>query len=151
MKPHTPIEATPTLPGERQLLHVPPTVARVERLISTLLRVGVVLSLAVVVLGTVISFGHHPGYLWSGQELAALTGAGKAGPNSVAEIVAGVAAGRGAAVVMAGLLILIATPVLRVGVAIIAFLLQRDWVFTVVTAVVFALLVLSFFLGRAGM
>ena len=59
-------------------------------------------------------------------------------------------AGRGAAIIMAGLLMLIATPVLRVGVSIFAFLLQEDWVFTIVTAVVFGLLILSFFLGRTG-
>lgn len=130
--------------------NIPPAVQRVERLISTILRTGVLLSLAAVVLGTVLTFIHHPAYLSSSQDLHTLIAPGKSQPNAIAAIFSGMRAGRGPAIVMAGLLMLIATPVLRVGVSILAFLLQKDWVFTLITAVVFALLVLSFFLGRAG-
>ena len=129
---------------------VPPAVQRVERLISIILRVGVMCSLATVIVGTVVSFVHHPGYRWSGKDMPALTAPGGAAPNSIGAIGAGVLAGRGAAIVMAGLLMLIATPVLRVGVSIFAFLLQEDWIFALITAVVFGLLILSFFLGGAG-
>lgn len=123
---------------------------RVERVISVLLRVGVVVSLLVVVAGTVVSFVHHPAYLYSATDLGYLTKPGGAVPRTLGDVAAGVRAGRGQAIVVAGLLLLVATPVLRVAVAVAAFLLQKDRVFALITAVVLALLLLSFFLGRAG-
>lgn len=123
---------------------------RVERVISVLLRVGVVVSLLVVVAGTVVSFVHHPAYLYSATDLGYLTKPGGAVPRTLGDVAAGVRAGRGQAIVVAGLLLLVATPVLRVAVAVVAFLIQKDRVFALITAVVLALLLLSFFLGRAG-
>jgi len=46
-----------------------------------------------------------------------------------------------------GLLVLIATPVTRVAVSIVAFIRMRDRRYVVITTVVLALLLLSFFLG----
>jgi uncharacterized membrane protein len=123
---------------------------RVELVISVLLRVGVVVSLLVVVVGTVVSFVHHPAYLYSATDLGYLTKPGGAVPHTIGEVLAGVRAGRGQAIVVAGLLLLVATPVLRVAVAIGAFVVQRDRVFALITAAVLALLLLSFFLGKAG-
>jgi uncharacterized membrane protein len=51
---------------------------------------------------------------------------------------------------MAGLLLLIATPVLRVAVSILAFVYQRDRAFVAITSIVLALLLTSFVLGRGG-
>ena len=130
--------------------NIPPAVVRVELIISTLLRTGVLLSLATIVLGTVLTFLHNPAYLSNSQDLHALIAPATGQPNAIAAIASGIAADDGPAIVMAGLLLLIATPVMRVGVSIFAFLLQEDWLFTLITTVVFALLVLSFFLGRAG-
>ena len=135
---------------EHPMLKVPPAVARVERIISSLLRVGVTISLGVIVMGTVISFAHHPGYLWSAKDLPVLTNPTSAGggPHALREVLAGAFSGHGQPLVMLGLLLLIATPVLRVAVSIFAFLFQLDWVFAVLTAVVLGFLVVSFFLGR---
>jgi len=125
-------------------------VRRVEIIISSLLRVGVVVSLCVLVIGTVVSFIHHPGYLSLHKDLPKLTTPGNAVPRSMGQTLAGIRAGRGQAMVTAGLLLLIATPVLRVAISILAFALQRDWIFTLLAAIVLALLLLSFFLGNAG-
>jgi len=57
---------------------------------------------------------------------------------------------RGSSIVTAGLLLLIATPVLRVAVSIFAFVYQKDWTFVIITTVVLALLLLSFWLGKGG-
>ena len=46
-----------------------------------------------------------------------------------------------------GLLMLIATPVMRVAVSIFAFIVHRDKVFTAITTLVLLLLFLSFVLG----
>jgi uncharacterized membrane protein len=125
-------------------------VRRVELLISAILRVGVVTSLSVVVFGTVISFLHHPDYTSVPAELQRLTSPGAAFPRTLGEVWGGVRHGRGQAVVVVGLLLLIATPVIRVAVSVFTFVYQRDATFVAVTSLVLALLLLSFALGKAG-
>jgi uncharacterized membrane protein len=122
----------------------------VELIISTLLRAGVIISLLVVVGGLLLSFAHHHEYLNSKSSLTRLTTPGRAFPRTVGQVLAGVRHLRGEAIIMAGLILLIATPVMRVAVSIFAFLYEKDLVFVVLTSVVLALLILSFFLGGAG-
>ena len=55
----------------------------------------------------------------------------------------------GQRMIVAGLLLLIATPVLRVLVSIVGFAIQRDLAFVAITCVVLALLVASFLIGAA--
>jgi uncharacterized membrane protein len=121
-----------------------------ELLISTVLRGGVLTSLAVILAGTLVTFLHHPEYVSSPQELARLTEAGASFPHTLRDVVAGLAALRGQAIVVLGLLILIATPVLRVAVSILVFLEQRDRTYVAITVTVLTLLILSFFLGGAA-
>jgi len=51
---------------------------------------------------------------------------------------------------MVGLLLLIATPVMRAAVSIFAFVYQHDRTFVIITSVVLAILLLSFALGHGG-
>jgi uncharacterized membrane protein len=125
-------------------------VRKVELAISSLLRIGVVTSLLVVLVGTVVTFVHHPHYLSSRRDLVRLTTPGAEFPHTVPSVVRGLQDSQGRAIVMAGLLLLIATPVLRVAISIIAFVYQRDRTFVVITSVVLALLLTSFVLGRGG-
>jgi uncharacterized membrane protein len=122
---------------------------QVEVLISTLLRVGVIASLLVVVGGMILSFVHHPDYLSSNVELARLTRPGAAFPHSPGSVLAELKQFRGRAVVVLGLLLLIATPVMRVAVSVMAFVYERDRIFVVITSIVLTLLLLSFALGKA--
>ncbi|MDR1305487.1 MAG: DUF1634 domain-containing protein [Verrucomicrobiales bacterium] len=55
-----------------------------------------------------------------------------------------------ARLVTAGLVLLIATPVLRVAASLALFAVERDKIYTLVTAAVLLLLALSFILGKAG-
>lgn len=125
-------------------------VRRVEVLISVLLRVGVVTSLVIVVAGTILTFVAHPRYLSSHAPLDGLIGEDARFPHTPQAVLTGVRHGNGPAVVTAGLLVLIATPVVRVAVSIFAFVYQRDRTFVVITSVVFVLLLASFALGKAG-
>ena len=52
------------------------------------------------------------------------------------------------AVMDTGVLLLIATPVLTVGAAVIVFAFEADWLYVVISGFVFALLLLAFALGR---
>jgi len=125
-------------------------VRKVELAISALLRVGVLTSLLVVLAGTVVTFVHHPHYLSSHHDLGPLTTPGAVFPHSLPSLVRGLEHGQGRAIVMAGLLLLIATPVLRVAVSVLAFVYQRDRIFVGITTVVLTLLLVSFVLGRGG-
>jgi uncharacterized membrane protein len=127
----------------------PTKVRAVELLISRLLRAGVVTSLAFVFAGTVLSFVHHPEYLTSPPALRRLTTPGAA-PHTLLEVADGLAQLRGQAVILVGLLILVATPVLRVAVSIIGFIYERDWTFVAITSIVLGMLILSFVLGKAA-
>jgi len=123
-------------------------VRRVELLISALLRTGVVASLFLVVFGTALSFVNHPDYRSVPAELHRLTSPGAAFPRTLAEVWTGVKALRGQSIATLGLLLLIATPVLRVAVSVLGFVYERDRTYVAITLVVLALLVLSFFLGK---
>ncbi|HEY7637439.1 MAG TPA: DUF1634 domain-containing protein [Gemmatimonadales bacterium] len=123
---------------------------RAERLISNVLRVGVITSLVTILLGTVIAFAHHPEYITSPRELLHLTRPSDTGPHTLREVLTGLANLRGQAIVVLGLLILIATPVVRVAVSILLFLEEGDRTYVAITSTVLALLLLSFFIGGAG-
>ena len=123
---------------------------RMELVISALLRAGVSISLGVILLGTLISFFHHPEYLTSTTELQRLTRPGAAVPQTVGGVVAGVGALHGPSIVALGLLLLMATPVLRVAVSIVGFALERDRLYVLITSTVLGLLILSLLLGRPG-
>lgn len=125
-------------------------VRKVERLLSGLLRVGVITSLSVIVLGLVLSFAHHPDYLHSAADLKQVVSPDRPSWQTLSGLLAGLREFRGEAVIMLGLLLLIATPVLRVAVSIVAFVVERDGVFAAITAFVLAMLILSFVLGKAG-
>jgi len=123
-------------------------VHKVEALISTLLRGGVIASLLVISFGVTLSLRHHPDYFNSPQMLKGITTPGRTVPHNLHEVWTGITEPKGEALIAAGLLLLIATPVLRVGVSIFIFLFEKDWPFVITTAFVLAMLILSFFLGR---
>ena len=70
--------------------------------------------------------------------------------STIAGIIRGTFAGRAPAIVQLGLLLLIATPVARVALSLVAFVLQRDRVYVIVTTIVLALLVFSLTGGVPG-
>ncbi len=119
-----------------------------ENWISVTLRAGVLVSLLLIVVGTLITFLHHPQYV------ASKTRSGpphqrpaRPSPTRSPEVAAGIAALRGQAIVAAGLLVLIATPVLRVAISILVFLDDGDYPFVLITTSVLVILLISFLLG----
>ncbi len=121
----------------------------IERIISRLLRTGMVSSFLLIVAGSLRSFFSGE----TGSTAAATHPAlspSAAPPQHFPDLLAGRARGDGHALILAGILTLIATPVLRVLVSAGVFVALRDRAYVVICTVVFALLVLSFFLGRAG-
>ena len=126
-------------------------VGRAELIISRLLRVGVMTSLAIVVVGLALTFARNPSYDdRSGPPVSALVGDAAAFPHTFAGVFHDALRLRGPGVTVLGLLLLIATPVLRVAVSVCVFAAQRDRAFTAITSLVLLLLVISFLLGKAG-
>ena len=131
------MKASPDAPG------------RTERLISRVLRIGVYTSLALIAAGTIRSFSAGT-YGTLPSDRVRLSGAGGAFPRSLAWFLHGLAHLDGQAIIVAGLLILILTPVVRVTVSLIGFARERDRTYVAITAAVLLLLLLSFALGKAG-
>ncbi|HOB74232.1 MAG TPA: DUF1634 domain-containing protein [Phycisphaerae bacterium] len=121
---------------------------QMELWISTVLRIGVGVSLFLVLGGTILSFIHHPDYVTSRTELSQLVGPEADFPHSLPAVAKGMWNLQGRAFVAAGLLALIATPVMRVLVSIISFVYQRDRAYVAITTIVLALLLFSFLVGK---
>ncbi|MCP3144816.1 DUF1634 domain-containing protein [Pyxidicoccus xibeiensis] len=128
---------------------VPETVALTpELLISDLLRYGVLASLSLVTLGTLMTFLRHPDYLVSAEALQRFTEP-HAVPHGLREVLAGAMAARGQSFVMAGLLVMMAVPVMRVALSLLIFRQQKDRLYVAITTTVLGLLLASFLLGAA--
>ena len=117
----------------------------VEQLIGRLLQIGVLIAAAVVVIGGVmllVQQGSRP------VEFATFSTA--ASPlQGLVGIFRGAFALDASAVVQLGLVLLIATPVMRVALTLVTFALQRDRLYVLITAVVLALLLYGLVWGRA--
>src|SRR5690242_6385282 len=112
---------------------------QVEVIVGNLLRVGVLVSAAVVLLGAV---------LYLAQEGTKVPDYGKfhgepPGLEHVGAIFRGAARFEGRYVIQLGILLLVATPVARVALTVFAFAWQRDRLYVAVTLFVLAVLLLS--------
>lgn len=118
--------------------------------IARLLRAGVGLSVLLIVAGTWLTFRNHPGYTHDKSSLHSLVGTSAAFPHTPGEVLSALSRGHGQAVVTLGLLVLIATPFLRVALSAALFWSARDRLYTAITLVVLAILTASILLGRVG-
>jgi uncharacterized membrane protein len=118
---------------------------RIEIIIGALLRTGVILAAAVVFFGAVVYLAHHgreiPNYAVFHGEPENLKSA-----SDIAHDALGIS---GRAIIQLGLLLLIATPVARVLFSAIAFAIERDYMYVVITLIVLAILLYSLF-GWSG-
>jgi uncharacterized membrane protein len=118
---------------------------RIELLMGRLLRAGVLLSAAVVILGGMVYLVRHGHAVVSYRDFRG----GSSPLRSVSGIFRGLARFSGSAIIQLGLLLLIATPVARVVFSAVAFLRERDYLYVALTLTVLAVLCYSLF-GAAG-
>jgi uncharacterized membrane protein len=130
--------------GHRRAAHLTPSRRtwsdqQVEEIVGTLLRVGVIVAAVVVLIGGVLYLFHYgssmPQYKVFLGEPADL--------RSISGIVMDALALRRRGVIQFGLLLLIATPVARVAFSVVAFALEHDRTYVIVTLIVLALLLYS--------
>ena len=116
----------------------------VEEWIGNLLRAGVTLSTTLVLFGTCVYLVRH-GH--QAPQYREFVGASK-DLRSVSGVWENVLSFRGRGLIQLGLLLLIATPVARVAFSVVAFAVQRDWLYVAVTLIVLAVLTYSLMGGR---
>jgi uncharacterized membrane protein len=113
----------------------------VEQLVGRLLQLGVLIATVVVLAGGAMLIGTHGGSIADFRIFR--------GESSMLRSVSAAAHGaftldpRG--MVQLGLVLLIATPVARVALTLVAFLIQRDRLYVVLTAIVLVLLLFGLF------
>jgi uncharacterized membrane protein len=114
---------------------------RMEVIIGSLLRAGVMLSASVVAVGGIIYILRHGHVIADYRNFQ--------GELSPLRTLAGIAKGTmqlsGRAIIQFGLLLLIATPIARVAFSAIAFLRERDYLYVAFTLAVLAVLTYSLF------
>ena len=116
----------------------------IERMVSALLRAGVLLSGAVVLVGGVYYVARH-----GGESADYRIFQGQPNEDRIAyQIVHGALQLRARSVIQLGILLLIATPILRVVLSLVGFSLERDRTYVTITAIVLTLLVYSLVSGR---
>lgn len=119
------------LPG-----HVP-----MSSVIGWILQGGVLISSAVIIIGLIL-LPFHPGGL-STQRIETF-------PHTFGQLWPELAVFHPQAIIVLGLLLLIATPVIRVAASVVAFGLEHDRRFVIITLIVLGILIASFFLGKGG-
>ena len=118
----------------------------VKLMIGSLLRWGVIISMAVVFAGGLVYLYRH------GQEKASYhTFAGEPGfLKNLKGILQGIAEFKGRAIIQTGILLLIATPIARVLLSVFSFLLEKDYLYVVITLIVLSVIIFSMLSGIGG-
>ena len=111
----------------------------VDLVIGRLLQIGVAIAATVVLVGSVMLLWQHGHDVVSHSVFRGATGP----LTSVGAIVHGALTGDALAVIQVGLVLLIATPIARVALTLVAFVVQRDWVYTGLTGLVLAILLVG--------
>lgn len=119
---------------------------KMDEVMGGLLRSGVVLAAVIVFVGGVLFLSRHrlpvTNYrVFQGEPVELRT---------ISGIFHEALALHGRGLIQLGLLVLIATPVVRVAFSFFAFLYERDWMYVFVTVLVLGLLVYSLFGGHGG-
>lgn len=117
-----------------------------QTVIGWILRLGVLLSMSIIFIGGVI-------YLYRHGHIPADYSTFKGVPDFVhnaSGVLHGIIALRGRAIIQAGIVLLIATPVIRVVFSAIGFILEKDYLYTGITLFVLLIITASMLSGHAG-
>ena len=132
-------------PQPPQHPHVGPSDHAVEQLVGRILQIGVAISAIVTGIGGLMLLFHHgreiPSYSTFRGEPEAI--------RTLSGIVHGAAGLDARSIIQLGLVLLIATPILRVAFTWVAFALQRDRMYVLITSIVLAVLLYGLIYGKA--
>ena len=141
-------EKTGSMPDDMEPL------TRMELMISYALRVGVLLSAAVILVGILWfaltqNTGYSPVLPHHLRDILTFHKTSGPGffPTTLPAVLQGAMAGKPYAIIGLGMLLLILTPVVRVALSVLFFLVQRDRLYVGFTLFVLAVLIFSLFSG----
>jgi uncharacterized membrane protein len=120
--------------------------ADIQLLIGNVLRWGVILAMSVVFCGGLIYIYRH------GHETASYH-TFKGEPDflkSINGIFKGILEIKGRAIIQLGILLLIATPIVRILLSIVSFLLEKDYKYVLITLIVLGIIMSSMLSGVGG-
>ena len=118
----------------------------IERIVSIVLRTGVVLSGLIVLFGGIYFLARH-GY--EPADYHTFKGQTASG-HYLVEIIRGALRWQGRSIIQLGVLCLIATPIVRVSVSLVGFALERDRTYVLITFFVLVILLYSLISGAVG-
>ncbi|MEA9415390.1 DUF1634 domain-containing protein [Flavobacterium sp. PL02] len=115
-----------------------------QTIIGNLLRYGVWISLSVAFIGGVVYLMHH------GNDIEDYS-VFKENDRNIFEVISaiynGVIQGNGESIIFFGVILLFLTPVLRVLLSLFSFLLEKDYLYVVITLIVIFIILVSVSLG----
>ncbi|MCQ6958185.1 DUF1634 domain-containing protein [Mucilaginibacter aquariorum] len=117
-----------------------------QAIIGWVLRAGVFVSMLVVFIGGVIYLYRHGQTITNYHEFKGVPDF----VHSPAGIINGILTLRGRAIIQAGIVLLIATPIVRVVFSAVGFIIEKDYLYTGITFIVLLIIVISAFSGHAG-
>lgn len=118
----------------------------IQSLIGSVLRWGVLLSMAVVIVGGAIYLSRHGHNVIDYSKF-------KGEPDftrNLGAIFHGIAGLKGRAIIQLGIILLIATPVTRVLFSAVGFLIEKDYLYVGITLVVLSIIMVSMLGGFGG-
>lgn len=114
-----------------------------EQLIGQVLRLGVLISGSVAIIGG-IWYLYQQG---SGQPHYTTFNGEPAGYTSLTGILKGLAQGSASEIIQLGVVILIATPIVRIFFSLVSFIIEKDRLYIVITSIVLFIILFSMFAG----
>ncbi|MDB5129283.1 DUF1634 domain-containing protein [Mucilaginibacter sp.] len=118
----------------------------IQAIIGWVLRAGVFVSMLVVFIGGVIYLYRHGQSTANYHEFKGIPDF----VHSASGIINGIVNFRGRAIIQAGIILLIATPIVRVVFSAIGFIIEKDHLYTGITIIVLLIILISAFSGHAG-
>jgi uncharacterized membrane protein len=116
-----------------------------QAVIGWVLRIGVIVSISVVFVGGVIYISRHGGAI---PDYSKFNGV----PNFVQlhGLINGIISLKGRSIIQAGIILLIATPILRIVFSTIGFVLEKDYLYIGISLLVLLIILISSISGHVG-
>lgn len=115
-----------------------------QKIVGNLLRYGVWISLSVAFIGGIVYLLHH------GNDIENYS-VFKENDRNIFEVIAavynGVVQGQGESIIFFGIVLLFLTPVFRVLLSLFSFLLEKDYLYVIITTIVIGIIIMSISFG----
>lgn len=111
--------------------------------IAYVLRAGIIVSLALIIIGTALLFADKGSNGFSLSEITNVNTKINSSIFSLKDLAKGISAYQGLDFILLGMIVLIATPAARVLSSVFAFIYEKNWIYVVITLIVFVNLMVA--------